>query len=120
MSFVGPRPPVSYELGPWENYTPHMLKRFEVKPGITGLAQVSGRNDLSWDDKIYFDNIYVDMYAKYGFIYDLILLFRTVIVVFRGKDTIEKHPDKSSNIHGPISSLASTNLDNAGHPSKLD
>ena len=52
MSLVGPRPPVTYELGPWEEYTPEMRKRFEVKPGITGLAQISGRNDLDWDQKI--------------------------------------------------------------------
>ena len=56
MSLVGPRPPVTYELGPWNEYTPHMRKRFKVKPGITGLSQVSGRNTLDWDQKIKYDN----------------------------------------------------------------
>ena len=71
MSFVGPRPPVTYELGPWDEYTPEMRKRFLVKPGITGLAQVSGRNDLNWDEKIVLDNIYVDQFLKKGFFADI-------------------------------------------------
>lgn len=90
MSLVGPRPPVTYELGPWDEYTPHMRKRFTVKPGITGLAQVSGRNDNDWDQKIYYDNIYVDNFARRGVFEDLRLLLKTVQVVFRGSDTVEQ------------------------------
>lgn len=89
MSLVGPRPPVTYELGPWEDYTTEMRKRFEVKPGITGLAQVSGRNELNWDEKIAFDNEYVDRIGKQGVSIDFIILWRTLWVVLGGRNTVE-------------------------------
>jgi lipopolysaccharide/colanic/teichoic acid biosynthesis glycosyltransferase len=105
MSLVGPRPPVTYELGPWLEYTPHMLKRFTVKPGITGLAQVSGRNDLDWDEKIYYDNVYVDRFSKLGVLVDIQLLLMTIYVVLRGADTIEKSAILNIH-HGSVSSRA--------------
>lgn len=89
MSLVGPRPPVTYELGPWEEYTAHMKRRFDVKPGITGLAQVSGRNDLDWDTKIEFDNRYVDLYEKKGILVDIKILLLTGWVVIAGRNTVE-------------------------------
>jgi len=89
MSLVGPRPPVTYELGPWDNYTPHMLKRFDVKPGITGLAQISGRNELNWDEKIAYDNLYVDRFAAQGVWLDLAILCRSVPIVISGRNTVE-------------------------------
>ena len=94
MSLVGPRPPVFYELGPWEDYTPEMRKRFEVKPGITGLAQVSGRNELNWDEKIFFDNEYVDRINNQEIWVDLVILWRTLWVVLAGRNTLEN--DRSS------------------------
>jgi lipopolysaccharide/colanic/teichoic acid biosynthesis glycosyltransferase len=107
MSLVGPRPPVSYELGNFEDFTPVMLKRFTVKPGVTGLAQVSGRNGLDWDAKIHFDNLYVDCFAKYGLWLDFSILLRTIWVVLESADTIEfdKRPD--SNL-GQITAFAIT------------
>ena len=89
MSLVGPRPPVTYELGRWEDYTPEMRKRFEVKPGITGLAQVSGRNELNWDKKIAFDNEYVDLVGRKGVRVDFIILWQTFWVVLAGHNTVE-------------------------------
>lgn len=99
MSLVGPRPPVTYELGPWEEYTPTMRRRFDVKPGITGLAQISGRNELDWDTKVEFDNRYVDLYEKYGVWADFKILFKTIYVVVAGRDTIECPPEANE---GPI------------------
>ena len=90
MSLVGPRPPVTYELGPWDDYTPAMRKRFDVKPGITGLAQVSGRNELNWDQKIVLDNLYVDRVAVHGALPDIVILLRTVWLVLQARNTIEK------------------------------
>ena len=57
MSLVGPRPlPVRYLT----RYTPEQNRRHEVRPGITGLAQVNGRNSLDWDEKFRYDILYVD------------------------------------------------------------
>ncbi len=100
MSIVGPRPPVIYELGPWTEYTPEMLKRFTVNPGITGLAQVSGRNENDWDLKIKFDNEYVDLYQRRGILIDVEILLKTIFVVVVGGDTIEASEAKDE---GPIS-----------------
>ena len=102
MSLVGPRPPVTYELGPWEDYTPLMRRRFDVKPGITGFAQVSGRNELEWDEKIVFDNKYVDTYEENGVWVDLGILFKTVWVVLRGRDTVEA----SDKTEAPVGEIA--------------
>jgi len=103
MSLVGPRPPVTYELGPWDDYTPQMRKRFAVKPGITGLAQISGRNHLDWDEKIAYDNRYVDSISKYGFWVDIPILFKTCWLVLCARNTIEKVLP----LCGPDNSIAS-------------
>lgn len=96
MSLVGPRPPVTYELGPYEGLSDQWKIRFKVKPGITGLAQVSGRNDLTWDQKIEFDNRYVELYQRWGIVVDLIILLRTVFVVLSMSNVIEKKPENDS------------------------
>jgi len=57
MSLVGPRPLLTQYL---ERYTPEQMRRHDVKPGITGWAQVNGRNDLTWDQKFKLDLWYVD------------------------------------------------------------
>lgn len=60
MSFIGPRPPLTYH--PWsiDEYTPEQMKRFDVRPGITGLAQISGRKHLEWPKRIEYDVKYVE------------------------------------------------------------
>lgn len=89
MSIVGPRPPVSYELGRYEDFSPKTRLRFRVKPGITGLAQVSGRNALDWENKIAIDNHYVALRRRYGILIDIKILLQTVRVVSSAHDVIE-------------------------------
>lgn len=77
MSLVGPRPlPTSY----LELYSPEQARRHDVRPGVTGLAQVSGRNGLSWEDRLRLDVEYV---REKSLLLDLRLLVRTVLVVLR-------------------------------------
>jgi exopolysaccharide biosynthesis polyprenyl glycosylphosphotransferase len=78
MSLVGPRPPLHNEV---EQYPQDMRRRLVVKPGMTGLWQVSGRSDLSWEDSIRLDLQYVE---NWSLTVDLVILMRTALVVMRG------------------------------------
>ena len=78
MSLVGPRPLMPAYL---PRYSPEQARRHEVRPGITGLAQVSGRNAISWDDKFALDVRYVD---THDLRLDLGILLRTMVVVVTG------------------------------------
>jgi lipopolysaccharide/colanic/teichoic acid biosynthesis glycosyltransferase len=86
MSIVGPRPTLAYQV---ERYDDHQRRRLAVRPGLTGLAQVSGRNSLSWADRIDFDVTYVETQSA---LTDLRLLARTVSTILTG-DGVEGHPD---------------------------
>lgn len=77
MSIVGPRPTMEYQV---QKYDQQQRKRLFMRPGITGLAQVNGRNELSWEEKIQFDIIYVD---KFSLWMDFKILLKTVLVVFK-------------------------------------
>lgn len=72
MSLVGPRPLLAKYL---ERYTPEQMRRHEVRPGITGWAQINGRNAASWDQKFAYDLWYVD---NQSFWLDLKILFLTI------------------------------------------
>jgi exopolysaccharide biosynthesis polyprenyl glycosylphosphotransferase len=76
MSVVGPRPQVASEV---ENYDDHARRRLLVRPGITGLWQISGRSDLSWDDSIRLDLYYVENWSMTA---DLLIAAKTAKVVF--------------------------------------
>lgn len=78
MSLVGPRPPLPQEV---EAYEQDVRRRLLVKPGLTGLWQVSGRSNLSWQDSVRLDLYYVENWSLAG---DLVILLRTVRAVFRG------------------------------------
>jgi exopolysaccharide biosynthesis polyprenyl glycosylphosphotransferase len=75
MSLVGPRPPLDREVAIYEH---HVHRRFLVKPGITGLWQVSGRSNLSWEDTVRLDLYYVENWSITG---DLMILWRTARAV---------------------------------------
>ena len=77
MSIVGPRPQLSEFV---EHYTSDQLRRHEVKPGMTGLAQVSGRNNLSWEEKFDLDVQYVE---KQSIMFDFKIMFKTVEVMVK-------------------------------------
>lgn len=79
MSLVGPRPPLPSEV---ERYVGHTRRRLLVKPGITGLWQVSGRSDLSWEDTVRLDLQYVENWSL-GL--DLVVLAKTILTVLRGR-----------------------------------
>jgi len=89
MSFVGPRPPVTYELGDYKDFGDNLKKCFTVKPGVTGLAQVRGRNELSWDEKIKFNLMYIENFYKWGIIYDIQLILLTVYKVLKNEGSHE-------------------------------
>lgn len=79
MALVGPRPPLPEEVKVYEN---HVHRRFLVKPGITGLWQVSGRSNLSWNDSVRLDLSYVENWSLTG---DISILWRTVRAVLRSE-----------------------------------
>jgi lipopolysaccharide/colanic/teichoic acid biosynthesis glycosyltransferase len=85
MSIVGPRPTLAYQV---ERYDDHQRRRLAVRPGLTGLAQVSGRNALSWGDRIDLDITYVETQSLAT---DLRLIARTAGTILSG-DGIEGHP----------------------------
>ena len=78
MSLVGPRPALPDEA---EKYAEHVNRRLMVKPGITGLWQVNGRSDLSWDESVRLDLRYVE---NWSFALDLQILWKTISALLRG------------------------------------
>jgi exopolysaccharide biosynthesis polyprenyl glycosylphosphotransferase len=75
MSLIGPRPPLQVEV---DKYESHVHRRFLMKPGITGLWQVSGRSDLSWEDSVRLDLYYVENWSMVG---DFAILLKTAKAV---------------------------------------
>ncbi len=95
LSLVGPRPCVSYELGDFDTLNKKYKKRFEVRGGITGLAQIKGRNENSWDEKVTYDNIYIDEFKRQGIWLDIKIIAGTVAKVFKKQDIYEEKSDAS-------------------------
>ena len=77
MSLVGPRPLLMRYM---DRYSPEQARRHDVRPGITGLAQVEGRNAISWEEKFDFDVYYVDHHSVW---LDIKILFRTAVKVLQ-------------------------------------
>lgn len=89
MSFIGPRPALPEHL---ERYSDEQKLRFGVKPGITGLAQIHGRNTLKWSKRIEYDLAYIH---DYSLSLDLKILLRTIkIILSREGIVLDRNPDQ--------------------------
>lgn len=86
MSIVGPRPLLMRYL-PY--YTEEENKRHNVRPGLTGLAQISGRNAITWEEKLALDVKYVE---EQSFLNDMRIIFKTIIKVSQASDILESAP----------------------------
>ena len=85
MALVGPRPQLVRDM---TFMTPDQRRRHDVRPGLTGLAQVNGRNNITWGQKLTYDLMYID--AGITFLGDLKILFRTVGKVLKRSDTVRE------------------------------
>lgn len=83
MSLIGPRPPLTYHPWKYEEYTDEQKRMFEVRPGITGWAQVNGRKDVEWHKRIELNIWYVD---HVSFILDVKIFFITILKVITNAD----------------------------------
>ena len=85
MSFIGPRPPLTYHPWPIEEYTEDQLRMFEVRPGLTGWAQVNGRKKVEWHERIKLNVWYVD---HVSFFLDVKIIFKTIFKVATNADNV--------------------------------
>jgi len=89
MSFIGPRPPLTYH--PWriEEYDSRQKRMFDLRPGITGWAQVNGRKTVEWNNRIEMNVWYVE---HVSFLLDIKIFFMTIFSVFSNKDNENQGP----------------------------
>ena len=87
MSLIGPRPPLTYHPWKYNKYTKEQLHMFDVRPGITGWAQIHGRKGVEWHERIKLNNWYVD---HLSFALDLKILFVTFFKVLSNSDNINE------------------------------
>lgn len=80
MSFIGPRPTLQYQV---YNYTDHQYERLNMRPGVTGWAQINGRNNIPWEERIELDVFYVNNWSLW---LDMKILFRTPKVILSKGD----------------------------------
>ncbi len=85
MSFIGPRPTLTYHPWPVEEYSDFQKQRFIVKPGITGLAQIKGRKQLDWSKRIALDVEYIKKISLFN---DIWLFILTGVRVFKAEENV--------------------------------
>ena len=85
MSFIGPRPALTYHPWTYEEYTEEQKKMFQVRPGVTGWAQVNGRKEVEWPRRIEMNVWYVE---HMSFLLDLKIFFKTIFKVFTNADNV--------------------------------
>ncbi len=93
MSLIGPRPLLVEYL---DHYTQEQNRRHEVKPGITGWAQIHGRNALQFNERFRLDVWYVD---NISFRLDLLIFYKTIIKIFRSENVLLQDPNKITDLH---------------------
>lgn len=94
MSVIGPRPVLTYHPWKYNEYSTEQLKRFNVRPGVTGYAQVNGRKDVEWNKRIELDIHYVN---NLSFWLDTKIFFKTIINVLLMKDNVNKENTVKTN-----------------------
>ncbi len=85
MSLIGPRPTLTYHPWPYEQYTEIQKQRFNVRPGVTGWAQVNGRKEVPWDKRLEYDVEYVN---NLSFKMDMNIFMKTIYKVLMMKDNV--------------------------------
>lgn len=85
MSFIGPRPALTYHPWKFEEYTEEQKKMFVVRPGVTGWAQVNGRKEVEWPKRIEMNVWYVE---HMSFLLDVKIFFKTILKVFTNADNV--------------------------------
>ncbi|MBQ9861556.1 MAG: sugar transferase [Clostridia bacterium] len=83
MSLIGFRPPLTYHPWTWEEYTDEQKQMFDIRPGITGWAQVNGRKDVEWNKRIQLNVWYAN---NMSFLLDVKIFFMTIFKVFTNAD----------------------------------
>ena len=97
MSFIGPRPTL---LEHFERYSEEQKNRFLMRPGITGLAQVNGRNNLLWSRRIKYDLEYI---GRYSFLLDIKIILKTIKVVLkRDGISLDRNPGQVDDLGVPL------------------
>lgn len=89
MSFVGPRPPLTYHPWTFDKYTDEQKRMFDVRPGITGWAQVNGRKTVEWNERIRLNVWYVDNVSLF---LDIKIVFMTFFKVLSNADNVSDGP----------------------------
>lgn len=93
MSIIGPRPTLTYHPWKYDEYSDFQKKRFNLRPGVTGWAQVNGRKDVQWNKRIEYDVFYVNNFSLW---FDIKIIFKTIYKVlsmknnFNSNETVEK------------------------------
>ena len=98
MSLIGPRPVLTYHPWPLGQYTAEQKKRFLIRPGVTGWAQVNGRKNLMWDRRIKYDIEYIE---KLSLALDMKIFLRTIVIVLSMRDNynrVKTVPEKTGEL----------------------
>ena len=95
MALIGPRPPVTYHPHKFEDYPEHQKLRFNVRPGITGLAQSRVRNNATWDERIEIDIEYIN---NITFLVDIKIFFDTIKSIFKKENIYQVQNVKNNEV----------------------